>query len=262
MPLVSNILGSSVGQKYLMALSGVGLFGFIVVHMLGNLTILAGPAAINEYAAKLHSMGPLLWIARIGLLGMVGVHIWAAVRLTRDNRKARSVQYEGVVDPVDRHRKSKIVSTYASRTMIYSGLIIAAFALFHIAHFTWKIPQINGVEVDFETFYVYEVTAGSDQVAYVTPLPDGVGKEGENAVDVYKMLTTGFKVWWVSIFYVIAVGLLCIHLSHGLSAMFQSLGLKTKAYEKWIDHFACATAWLLFAGYASIPVSIMLGFIP
>ena len=111
MPLVSNILGSSVGQKYLMALSGVGLFGFIVVHMLGNLTILAGPAAINEYAAKLHSMGPLLWIARIGLLGMVGVHIWAAVRLTRDNRKARSVQYEGVVDPVDRHRRSKIVST-------------------------------------------------------------------------------------------------------------------------------------------------------
>jgi len=258
MPLVSNILGSSLGRKYLMALSGVGLFGFIVGHMLGNLTIFAGPAAINEYAAKLHGMGPLLWIARIGLLGMVGIHIWAAGKLTRENRKARSVRYEGAVDPVDRHRKSEIVSNYASRTMIYSGLIIAAFALFHIAHYTWKVPQINGVEADFETFYVYEVSAGTDQVAYVTPLPDGVGKEGENAVDVYKMLTTGFENRWVSVFYVIAVALLCVHLSHGVSAMFQSLGLKTKAYEKWIDHLACATGWLLFAGYASVPVSILI----
>ncbi|HJN89052.1 MAG TPA: succinate:quinone oxidoreductase, partial [Verrucomicrobiota bacterium] len=100
---MSNILGSSLGRKYLMALSGVGLFGFIVGHMLGNLTIFAGPAAINEYAAKLHGMGPLLWIARIGLLGMVGIHIWAAGKLTRENRKARSVRYEGAVDPVDRH---------------------------------------------------------------------------------------------------------------------------------------------------------------
>ena len=244
-----------------MALSGAGLFGFVVVHMLGNLTIFAGPAALNQYAAKLHSLGPLLWIARLSLLLMVGVHIWAAIKLSSENKRARKIQYEGTVEPIDTHRKSEIVSRYAARTMIYSGLIIAAFAFYHLAHYTWKVPQINGLNSDFETFYVHEKDAGEEQIAYTTPLPEGEGKEGENAVDVYRMVVTGFGVWWISIFYVISVGLLCIHLSHGLSAMFQSLGFKSKASQHVINRFAFTAAWLIFAGYVAVPMSILLGFV-
>lgn len=261
MSLVRNIFNTSLGRKYLMALTGAGLFGFVVVHMLGNLTIFAGRAAINEYAASLHSLGPLLWVARLGLLGMVAIHIWAAVKLSAENKRARQVRYEGTVQPVDEDRKSEIVSRYASRTMIYSGLIIAAFAFYHLAHYTWKVPQINGVDADFEEFYVHDKDVGEKQIAFVTPLPKGEGKEGKNAVDVHRMVKTGFGVWWVSAFYVLAVGLLCIHLSHGLSAMFQSLGFKTKATEKLVNRFACAAAWLLFIGYVSVPLCILFGFV-
>ena len=262
MSLASNIFNTSLGRKYLMALSGAGLFGFVVVHMLGNLTIFAGPAAINQYAAKLHSLGPLLWIARLSLLGMVGIHIWAAIKLSSENKRARKFQYEGTIEPVDSHRKSEIVSRYAARTMIYSGLIIAAFAFYHLAHYTWKVPQINGLNnIDFETFYVHDVNAGEKQIAYTTALPEGVGKEGENAVDVYRMVTSGFGVWWISIFYIISVGLLCIHLSHGLSAMFQSIGIKSKASQKLINRFALTAALLLFAGYVSVPISVLFGYL-
>lgn len=260
MSLVRNIFNTSLGRKYLMALTGAGLFGFVVMHLLGNLTFFVGPAAINEYAAKLHSLGPLLWVARIGLLAMVAIHIWAAIKLSSENKKARQVRYEGAVDPVDAHRKNQIVSRYASRTMIYSGLIIAAFAIYHLAHYTWKVPQINGVDEDFETFYVHEKDAGLNQLAFETPLPEGKGEEGKNAVDVHRMVQTGFSVWWVSVFYVFAVGLLCVHLSHGLSAMFQSLGIKTRASEKLINRFACAFAWLLFIGYISIPLGVLFGY--
>ena len=108
-------------------------------------------------------------MARIGLLVMAAIHIWAAVKLSSENKKARQVRYEGAVEPVDAHRKNQIVSRYASRTMIYSGLIIAAFAFYHLAHFTWKVPQINGVVADFEEFYVHEEDAGENQVAFETP---------------------------------------------------------------------------------------------
>ena len=244
-----------------MAISGAGLFGFVIMHLVGNLTIFAGPAAINIYAAKLHSMGPLLWVARLGLIAMVGIHIWTAIKLNSENKKARKVKYEGSIKPVDEHRRKDIISHYAARTMVYSGLIISAFAFYHLAHYTWKVPQINGAGSDFETFYVYEEDIGNEQIAFVTPLPIGVGKEGENAVDVYKMVTTGFGVWWVSIFYIIAVGLLCIHLSHGLSAMFQSLGIKTKKSSKLINRFSIITGWILFIGYCSIPLSVVFKFI-
>ncbi|MBC8324596.1 MAG: succinate dehydrogenase cytochrome b subunit [Verrucomicrobia subdivision 3 bacterium] len=250
MDYITGIFKTSLGRKYLMAITGAGLFGFIIAHLLGNLLMFAGPAAINEYAAKLHALGPLLWVARIGLLGMVGLHIWSAIQLTSENREARGVQYESEVEPVDAHRRDDIVAKFAARTMIFSGLIIAAFAFYHLAHYTWKVPQINGAGADFETFYV------ADDLETQTE-----GQEGKDPVDVYRMVVTGFKVPWVTGFYVVAIGLLCLHLSHGLSAMFQSLGLKNKNYGKWIDCGAKAASALIFLGYISIPVSVLAGFI-
>lgn len=262
MNLIRGIFKTSLGRKYIMAITGAGLFGFIIAHLMGNLLMFAGPAALNQYAAKLHSMGALLWVARLGLLGMVGLHIWSAIKLTSENREARAIEYEGRVEPVDNYRKDAIVAKFAARTMIFSGLIIAAFAFYHLAHYTWKVPQINGLDADFEEeFFVYETDGKNDQTAFVTPLPEGVGKEGEHAADVYRMVVAGFRVPWVSGFYVVAIGLLCFHLSHGLSAMFQSLGLKNKKYEPLLDKFAIGASGLIFFGYISIPVSIVAGFI-
>jgi succinate dehydrogenase / fumarate reductase cytochrome b subunit len=252
MDFITGIFKTSLGRKYLMAITGAGLFGFVVMHMLGNLLVFAGPAAINEYAAKLQALGPLLWVARIGLLGMVGLHIWSAIKLTSENREARTVEYDAAAEPVDAHRRGDIVAKFAARTMIFSGLIIAAFAFYHLAHFTWKVPQINGAGTeDFELYYVAD--------DFTTPLAEG--KEGKDHADVFKMIVTGFQVPAVSVFYVVAVGLLCFHLSHGLSAMFQSLGVKNKNIAPWMDGFAVGASALIFLGYISIPVSVLVGFI-
>lgn len=231
-----------------MAITGAGLFGFIIAHLLGNLLVFAGPAALNEYAKKLHDLGPLLWVARLGLLGMVGLHIWSAIKLTAENREARSVEYASEPLPVDRHRRDDIVAKFAARTMIFSGLIIAAFAFYHLAHYTWKVPQVNGVSDDFETYYVEPDMVTSTK-----------GEGGQDPVDVYRMVITGFKVPWVTGFYVVAIALLCFHLSHGLSAMFQSLGIKNKIYGKWIDCGAKGAAVLIFLGYTTIPLAVIAG---
>jgi succinate dehydrogenase / fumarate reductase cytochrome b subunit len=251
MDFITGIFKTSLGRKYVMAITGAGLFGFVVMHMLGNLLVFAGPAAINEYAAKLHALGPLMWVARIGLLGMVGLHIWSAFKLTSENRKARTVEYDAVAEPVDTHRRGDIVAKFAARTMIFSGLIIAAFAFYHLAHFTWKVPQINGAGKDFESYYVAD--------DFTTPLAKG--EEGKNHADVDRMIKEGFNVPTVSIFYVVAVGLLCFHLSHGLSAMFQSLGVKNKNIAPWMDWFAVGASALIFVGYISIPVSVLKGWL-
>ncbi len=251
MDFIKGIFNTSLGRKYIMAITGAGLFGFIIAHLLGNLLIFAGPEALNTYAKKLHDMGPLLWVARLGLLGMVGLHIWSAIKLTNENREARAVPYEGEVAPVDNHRRDEIISNFAARTMIYSGLIIAAFAFYHLAHYTWKVPQINGVagevEGDFETYYVAD-----DMVTRKE------GQEGKDPADVYRMVVIGFKVPWVSGFYLVAIGLLCFHLSHGLSAMFQSLGFKNKKHGPLMDKFAIGGSVLIFLGYISIPISVLL----
>ena len=129
MQRAATFLGSSIGKKVVMAVSGLVLFGFVIGHMVGNLQIYLGPKAINDYGEFLQHFlhGQGIWIARGGLLVAVGLHIWAAVTLTLANRAARPVGYR------DWQARE---STYASRTMVWSGPILAAFIVYHLAHFT------------------------------------------------------------------------------------------------------------------------------
>src|SRR5690349_11199385 len=140
MYLFSRIWNSSLGKKYIMALTGVGLFIFVVGHMLGNLQIFVGRESINRYGAFLQGLGELLWVARIGLLVLVLLHIWSAVKLSAENKAARPVGY-GEYTPKG--------SSYASRTMLMSGLIIAAFIIYHLLHFTVQVQGINGSGTNF-----------------------------------------------------------------------------------------------------------------
>src|SRR5258705_4588108 len=132
--LLKRIFESSLGKKYIMAVSGCVLFLFVVAHLLGNLQIFLGPNVINRYGHFLQSNPELIWPARIILLMMVGLHIWAAVKLTIENRAARPVRYS---------QYEVVVATYASRTMFVSGLIILVFIIYHLLHFTGQVQQIN-----------------------------------------------------------------------------------------------------------------------
>jgi len=229
MNLFQRIWGSTLGKKYLMALSGVALFVFVVGHLLGNLQIFGAPELINTYAHFLKSKPGLLWGARLGLLACVGLHLAAALTLAALNKSARPVPYAG---------GSAYGSTARSRYMVVSGLVILAFVIYHLLHFTALTPGVNGV---------------GDFSKLKTTL------HGETVPDVYAMMVVGFQVWWVSLFYLIAQALLFMHLGHGLAAMFQSLGLRNHVWWPRISLFAKVASIAVFLGYASIPVAVTAG---
>lgn len=217
----------SLIKKYLMALSGLVLVGFVLSHMLGNLLMFAGPDAINAYAYQLKSLGAGLWVFRLILLGAVGIHVWMAILLVKENRAARPERYKA---------DNTVQASYSSRVMPMTGLILLSFIIFHILHFTAQIthPEYQDLKTTLDGNVVH---------------------------DVYTMVAIGFSPahWYVSLFYIISVGLLCSHLSHGVSSMFQSLGLRNEQWRYRLDKLAKAYGWLIFIGFASIPVAGLLG---
>lgn len=232
MSSTARLLKSSLAKKFVMAATGALLFLFVVGHMVGNLQIFLGPEAINRYGHFLQSNVELLWPVRIGLLVIVLLHVWSAAKVSRENKAARPVGYAG--DP------AAPAASYASRTMLMSGLIVAAFIIYHLLHYTAQVQAINLTGRDFKTL---------DEM-----LPDKSVRH-----DVYAMMVLGFRQPLVAIFYVVAMALLCTHLSHGVYAMFQSLGIKVgfcpclpKCLAKW-------GAILIFLGYVSIPIAILVG---
>jgi succinate dehydrogenase / fumarate reductase cytochrome b subunit len=226
---------STLGKKYVMAISGFFIFAYVVLHMVGNLQIFLGQDAINTYGAFLKHEAILLWAVRLGLLLMVVLHVVSAIQLSAANRRARPVGYEGY---------TPVAASYASRTMLMSGLIILAFIIYHLLHFTVAVPQVNLLHAS-PTF----------PNANFLELHDAQGRH-----DVYHMVIFGFSNVAVSAFYIIAMFLLCLHLSHGVSSMFQSLGLKNKRWGKLIDRFALVIAMTIFVGNSSIPIAILLGY--
>jgi len=226
---VASFFKSSLGMKYIMAVTGVLLFLFVVGHLIGNLQIFGPPELINKYGHFLHSKPLLLWCVRLGLLIIVGLHISTATHLALTNKEARPVNYAA---------PSAYGSTWQSRYMLVSGLVILAFVLYHLAHFTAMLPAVNGVG-DFRNLQA--------------TLPGG-----EKGHDVYAMVVLGFQVWWVTLFYLVAQALLFVHLGHGLASMFQSLGFRDRVWWPRIECFAKVVSTAIFMGYALIPIAIYL----
>jgi succinate dehydrogenase / fumarate reductase cytochrome b subunit len=210
-----------------MAISGCVLFGFVIGHLLGNLQIFLGPEALNRYGHFLQTTPELIWPARIVLLALAALHIASAIALTKQNRAARPVGYGDC---------KVVAASYASRTMFMSGLIVLAFIIYHLLHFTAQTPDVNFTGQDFKTLH------------------DEQGRH-----DIYRMMILGYKQPLVSLFYVIGVGLLCLHLSHGVSSMFQSMGWKNKSYGAFLDKFAIVVSVMIFLGYISIPAAVLIG---
>jgi succinate dehydrogenase / fumarate reductase cytochrome b subunit len=225
---IANLYKSSVGKKFIMAATGLLLFGFVLAHLIGNLQIFLGREAINRYGHFLQSNVELIWPARIALLVIVALHVWSAVKLSAENKAARPQPYM---------QHEVVAASYASRTMLMSGLIILAFIIYHLLHFTVQTQAVNLTGLDFKG------------------LEDQQGRH-----DVFAMMVRGFQQPVVSTFYIIGMFLLFLHLSHGLGAMFQSLGWKSHAYAALIAKFATVVSWLVFLGYISIPIAILFGY--
>lgn len=211
-----------------MAVTGLGLFLFVLGHLAGNLQVFLGAEAINRYGHFLQSTPELIWPARIGMIAMVGIHIWSAILLSRENAAARPEGYG---------EQRLTGASLASRTMLHTGLVVLVFIIYHLLHYTAEVRFLNGTGRDFSAFL-----------------------DNEKRHDIFKMLVVGFNNPLVSGFYVLAIGLLCFHLSHGTSSLFQSLGLRNAAWRPVLDRGAQVVAVLIFLGYASIPTAILLGF--
>jgi succinate dehydrogenase / fumarate reductase cytochrome b subunit len=214
---VSDFVGSTIGKKILMAVSGVGLVGFLVAHLTGNLLVYKGPEAMNAYGAQLHALPALLWTLRLGMITLVGIHVWASTQLTLANRAARPVGYRAVESDA---------STYASRTMWWSGPLLLGFLIYHLLHFT--------------TGHVH---------------PDFVPG------DVYSNFVLGFQVPWTSTFYIVSMLALGLHLRHGVSSMLQTVGLSHPRYNHLRLAAATLVSSVIVAGNITFPVAVLTGFV-
>jgi succinate dehydrogenase / fumarate reductase cytochrome b subunit len=223
MNITPLLFKSSLGRKYLVAITGLGLFMFVIGHLLGNLQIFLGPDQINHYAEFLKSKPGLLWTVRLGLLLVVTLHIALTVQLALENRAARPLGYSHSKPPA---------STLASRTILISGLLILAFVIYHLLHFT-----VGTIHPEFFRF-----------------------EDAQGRHDVYRMMVAGFSQPLISLFYILSVGLLCLHLSHGVSSAFQSLGIRKRTWTV-IDRIAKTAAILIFVGNISIPIAVLTGMV-
>ncbi len=220
---------SSIGKKLVVALTGIVLVLFLAGHLIGNLVVFMGPEPFNAYAYFLHHMlhGAGIWVFRIVMLVMIVAHIVATICLTRQNKAARKA-YE---------HPATIQASKSSQTMILSGLTILAFVIYHLLHFT--------------------VRAGNE---YNNPELYSFMLDGKQVHNAWKMVIDGFSVWYVVLFYVIAMTLLCSHLMHGVGSIFQTLGFRSKKAASLIKQISIGYAAFIWIGFISIPVAILLGF--
>ena len=219
---VSRFAASSIGAKAVMAVTGVLLVGFVVAHMLGHLIMFSGADAYNTYAKGLQDLGALLWIARLGLLFAFLLHVISGIRLAALNKAARPVGYQA-------SRRYRLAG-WGGRTMAYSGVVLLVFIVYHLMHFTWGVTHPE--------YFVL----------------DPFGRP-----DVYFRMVKAFQDPVMTAGYAVAMVLLGLHLSHGISSFFQSIGLNSPKYFFAIEALGPAVSTAVVIGYLSVPAAILAG---
>ena len=229
-PFLLDLYSTAVGKKYAMAISGLMLVGFVVVHMVGNLKMYLGEEDYNHYAEFLRELlvpilprTVLLWLLRFGLVGAALLHVHAAVSLTRLNREARSVKYQSARDYQ--------VASFASRTMRWTGTVVILFLLWHLADLTWGTTNALGT--------------------------DGTFVRGE----AYANVVRSFERVPVALLYIVANIALGVHLFHGVWSLFQSMGWNNPRFTKWRRHLATGVATVVVVGNVSFPVAVLAGIV-
>jgi succinate dehydrogenase / fumarate reductase cytochrome b subunit len=209
---------TTVGRKIVMAASGVILFGFSIVHMLGNMQIFVGPEAINRYHVLLYSMPAFLWSARALLFAATIAHVVSAASLTVRNRAARPEGYR---------KRVHVASSYAARTMVYGGVLLAIYLTYHVAH----------------------MTAGATA---------GLGYQHDH-LDVYANLVSTYQVPWAVALNVGAAMVFGLHVYHGAWSLLQSLGINHARYNVSLRQAAMALALVVVLGFVSVPLGVFFG---
>lgn len=217
------VMQSSIGSKHIVAVTGTLLSLFVLQHLVGNLLIFAGPDAINQYAATMQSMKGLVWSARIGLLLLLLIHLKTALGLAIANRAARPVRYV---------KERDIQLSTASKHMVLTGIMLFVFIVYHLAHFTAHVVNNVGQRVD------------------------ALGRH-----DVYYMVVTGFQNPFIAGFYILSMILLGLHLSHGVSSVFQTFGFNHAKYNGFISKLGLFYGWGVALGNISMVIAVYLGFI-
>lgn len=218
-----RLFGTTIGRKLVMAGTGLALLGFVLVHMIGNLTIYQGSDTLNAYALWLKS-NPLIWVARAGLLAVFGVHVVTAISLAVENRRARPTPYG---------RKERVAATLASTYIVASGLLLFAFIAFHLAHFTFGLVQP-------EHFH---------------------GVDGEGRHDVFAMVVGAFRNPLIAALYVVSTLILGFHLHHGVKSLVQTVGINHDSYNGLLGVAGQAAVLVIVVGNCSFPVLVLLGVI-
>lgn len=224
----SRLVLSSVGSKYVMALTGLGLMIFVIAHMSGNLLIYGGKDALNAYAHGLTEHPILLWSARGGLLAIFVIHILYALRTWQDNESARPVGYV---------RKEPVASNWASRHMILTGVVILLFVIYHLLHFTFGVTDPSNFK-------------------------EAIPRDPKGQADVASMVIAGFQVPLVAGVYILAQIFLGLHLWHGGSSFLQHLGLNGRGYDGIVNNLGAVVALIVVIGNCSIPLVILMRWIP
>ncbi len=225
-----------------MAVTGLLLILFVIGHLVGNLQVFEDPDKINGYAHFLQSLGPTLWAVRIALLVVVGLHIWAATVLALESRHARGDEPYAV--------RRWLRATFASRYMRWTGYVVLAFIVYHLAQFTLGYAQPDS----FKTNLAHYTMRSDYHVLGIT-----VVRAGTEVLDVRTMVIRGFSNPLVSVFYIVAVGLLSLHLLHGAESLFQTLGLKDDRWAAGLRLVVTLGCAAYFLGNLSIPGSVLAG---
>lgn len=217
---------SSVGRKIVMSASGLSMLAFVLVHLLGNLTLYYGPGGINAYAGALHRFGVFIWSFRLVMLTMLLLHVYYGIQVTLENRAAKPQAYAV---------RENLASTLAGRSMIWTGLLIGLFILLHLLHFTFQVI--------------------SPEIAAARHL------DVQGRPDVFTMVVESFRKLPAMLLYLAALGVLGVHLMHSIQSSFQTLGLNSARTLPYMIKAGALVAVLIFLGYASFPISIVTGLI-
>jgi succinate dehydrogenase / fumarate reductase cytochrome b subunit len=211
----------------MMAVTGLIMASFLIIHLIGNTTVWGGAGWLNAYAEHLHALPPLVWAFRIVMLAVFAFHIWLGIQLTLENSAARPIQYQ---------QKKNLRTTFSAETMIYTGLLILAFVVYHILHFTMHVTNP-------------EISVG------VLP-PDAMGRH-----DVFSMVVFSFQKIAIAFIYALAMIIIFLHLYHGISSLFQTMGWNNDKTISFIEKVGKGVAFVLLVGFIAIPVLIVLGLV-
>ena len=219
---LTRFISSSIGRKWIVALTGLAMLGFLIGHLVGNLQVFLPPEHINKYAEFLKSIGELLWIVRIALIVAVVLHIIFTIKLAIENRAARPRKYE---------KSNRVQARISTRTMVWSGSYILCFIIVHLLHFT-----VQTIHPQYRQW------------------ADEAGRS-----DVYRMMIVGFSDPLMSGFYILGMILLCAHLSHGIGSIPQTLGFRARKAAAFLTNGGRLLALALAVGFISIPSAVLLG---